>query len=146
MPMDTCQEPSPIILATSQDARRSRSSLEFLGGGFSNITNKRSSLDFSMNDFSMNDDPTLRQGNSLTCFSNSANKRLRMEPEPHRAVVDMNDQSPFTLESIDDFEDSFDNSIQTQKKIEAWDMKMGLKRSHSSTMRNTTITRKRSDN
>lgn len=69
-------------------------------------------------------------------------KRKRKEPEPDPEVLDMNDPPPFTLKRIDNFEDLLNKSIQTQKDIQAWDKKMGLKRSHSATMTKSTRTRK----
>lgn len=57
--------------------------------------------------------------------------------------VDPNDLPPFTLERMYSFKASMEKSIQTQTDIQMWDKKMGLKRSHSATMTQTTRSRKK---
>jgi len=56
-------------------------------------------------------------------------------------------QSPETLNSseplLQDFSKSIQNSQKSQKNIQSWDKKMGLKRSHSATMTKTTQSRNR---
>ena len=68
-------------------------------------------------------------------------KRAAKKPEPEPEPED-NEVPPFTDGQMDSFQTSMEKSTKTQKDIQGWDKKMGLKRSHSATMTKTTRTRK----
>ena len=64
-------------------------------------------------------------------------QQIQKEPEPEEEEL-----PPLKVEQIDSFQKSMDTSAKSQKDIQLWDKKMGLKRSHSATMTKTTRSRK----
>ena len=68
-------------------------------------------------------------------------QKIPSEPEPEPEPEE-EELPPFSKENIDSFQTSMDKSAKSQKEIQLWDKKMGLKRSHSATMTKTTRSRK----
>lgn len=75
--------------------------------------------------------------------SKKKDSRTKHAAEETEIQVDPNDLPPFSLERMYSFKASMEKSIQTQNDIQMWDKKMGLKRSHSATMTQTTRSRKK---
>jgi len=84
---------------------------------------------------------------NTTHLQKSKKKDIRDRPKhiikETEIQVDPNDLPPFTLERMYSFKSSMDKSTQSQTDIQMWDKKMGLKRSHSATMTQTTRSRKK---
>ncbi len=69
----------------------------------------------------------------------------KSNPPPTKPDPEPEDEEffpPCSTDQIDSFQKSMDTSAKSQKDIQLWDKKMGLKRSHSATMTKTTRSRK----